>query len=122
MRLLPASLILFTAATASAQVASPSAAPIPVAPPAVAAPALAAPPPALAAPPPTASPLSAADAAALLQRLDDLEQQHRILARQIELANEHAAVKARESGSVAFGSRGFQLRSADGHSFLRLGG
>ena len=76
---------------------------------------------------PTASPatpsgLSAAETSALLQRVDDLEQQHRILARQIELASEQAAAKAKDAGSVSFGGRGFILRTADGKTQVALRG
>src|SRR4051794_27196279 len=63
---------------------------------------------------------SAPDVHTLEQRIDDLEQQHRILVRQLELADEKRVEKAKDTPVVTFGKDGFVFRTADGKSFLRL--
>ncbi|MDB4965800.1 MAG: oprP [Myxococcales bacterium] len=109
MRHFASALIVLVSAAAVAQEQTPAT----VAAPAVAPPVV---------PPPEAPALSAAEAGALLRRVDDLEQQHRILARQIERAAEQAAAKSRDAGSVSFGGKGFILRSADGKTQVALRG
>src|SRR6476659_995871 len=70
-----------------------------------------------AAPPPAAPP------AALQQRVDDLDQQVRILGRKQEIQAEDLAIKAKESPVLSsVGERGVSFRSADGRNEVRLRG
>src|SRR5947208_2767714 len=54
------------------------------------------------------------------QRLDELEQEIRILKRQKELDQEQADQKAKETPILTAGKEGFALKSADGNFQLRL--
>jgi phosphate-selective porin OprO and OprP len=59
---------------------------------------------------------------ALAARLEELETQIRVLARQIEIDKEQAAEKARTTPIVQAGRDGFSFRSTDGTFTLRLRG
>lgn len=72
---------------------------------------------------------NAAPAGTIDQRIDQLDQEIRILKRQRELDQEHAqqqaeevAQKAKQAPIVTAGSDGFALKSADGNSVLKLKG
>jgi len=54
------------------------------------------------------------------QRLDELEQEIRILKRQRQLEQEQAEQKAKEAPIVKAGADGFSLQSADGNFVLKL--
>lgn len=56
------------------------------------------------------------------QRLDELEQEIRILKRQKELDTEAAEAKVKETPRVTAGKEGFALKSADGNFALNLQG
>jgi phosphate-selective porin OprO/OprP len=80
-------------------------------------------------PPPAASPAPAASTpadapppASVDEQLAQLDQQIRILKRQIEIDKEAAAEKAKQTPAVVAGGDGFQLKSADGAFLLRLRG
>jgi phosphate-selective porin OprO/OprP len=61
--------------------------------------------------------------AALQQRIDDLDQQMRILGRKQEIQQEEQAAKAKETPVVSsVGERGVAFRSADGRNEVRLRG
>jgi phosphate-selective porin OprO/OprP len=70
----------------------------------------------------TARPPASEETALLRARLDALDAQMRILARQIEIDKEQAAERARQAPGPAAGRAGFALQSADGHFRLRLRG
>ncbi len=59
---------------------------------------------------------------ALEGRLDELDQQIRIVARQAEIDRETTAEKAKTTPVVGAGKEGFQLKSADGNFLLKLRG
>ena len=61
-------------------------------------------------------------AAALQQRLDQLDQQSRILARKFELYQDSVSNAAKGKPSVTAGTGGFQFKSADGNFVLKLRG
>jgi phosphate-selective porin OprO and OprP len=70
-----------------------------------------------------AAPAPAAPPAALQQRVEDLDQQVRILGRKQEIQAEEIATKAKESPVVSsVGERGVSFRSADGRNEVRLRG
>lgn len=56
------------------------------------------------------------------ERLDELEQQIRIVDRQAELEKEQAAEKAKTAATATAGKDGFSLKSADGSFQLKLRG
>ena len=58
----------------------------------------------------------------LEQRIEDLEQQHRILLRQLELEHEAAAEEAKKKISVSAGASGFVIRTANNAFALKLRG
>ncbi|HEY9421510.1 MAG TPA: porin [Thermoanaerobaculia bacterium] len=58
----------------------------------------------------------------LEQKVEELDQQLRVLTRQIELEKEAAAEKAKTAGQATAGRDGFSLRSADGNFQLRVRG
>ena len=68
------------------------------------------------------SPAPEVSARALEERLEHLETQIKILARQIELDKEQAAERAKTSPQPAAGPSGFSMQSADGQFRLRLRG
>src|ERR1043166_5678909 len=59
--------------------------------------------------------------AELLKRVQELEQQVKVLNRTQELNGENAAKKAKSSTSVAIGSSGLTIRSADTNFVARIG-
>jgi phosphate-selective porin OprO/OprP len=63
-----------------------------------------------------------ADGTNIEQRLDELEQEIRILRRQRELEREQAEQKVKEAPILKAGADGFSLQSADGNFVLRLQG
>ena len=63
-----------------------------------------------------------ADQTNIEQRLDELEQEIRILKRQRELEQESTAQKAKETPVIVAGKEGFALKSADGNFALRFKG
>lgn len=60
--------------------------------------------------------------AALLKRIEELEQQVKILSRKGEIAEESAAEKAQSTALVSAGANGFQIRSADTNFVLKIRG
>src|SRR4051794_22423774 len=56
------------------------------------------------------------------QRLEDLEQQHRILVRQLELEREKAVEEAKKLPIVSLGPAGFLVRTPNGAFALKLRG
>lgn len=73
----------------------------------------------------SALPVAAATAEETLsvdERWQALDQKIRILERKLELDQEQAAAKAKESVSVSAGEKGFIIKSANGDHQLRLGG
>jgi phosphate-selective porin OprO/OprP len=62
------------------------------------------------------------DVKALLQRVEELEQQVKIQNRKQELGDEAAAEKAKAAASVSIGAGGLQVRSADTNFVLKLRG
>jgi phosphate-selective porin OprO/OprP len=68
------------------------------------------------------SPAPAIELTALSQRLDELEQSHRILQRQLELEKEKSAEKAKDTPVVAFTPQGFVLKTPDGKTTLKIRG
>ncbi|HYE31122.1 MAG TPA: porin [Methylomirabilota bacterium] len=58
----------------------------------------------------------------LLKRVQELEQQVKVLSRKGEIAEESAAEKAKTAVSVSAGASGFQLRSADTNFVLKIRG
>jgi phosphate-selective porin OprO and OprP len=58
----------------------------------------------------------------LRKRVDDLEQQLRVLKRQLELDKEAAAEKAKTAPLISAGASGFAIQSADTNFVLRLRG
>lgn len=65
---------------------------------------------------------AAQEADPLAERVDDLEQQHRILARKLELDAEKAAEAAKTKVQVTAGEKGFSIKSADGAFAVRIRG
>jgi phosphate-selective porin OprO/OprP len=61
-------------------------------------------------------------AARLEERLDQVDQQARITARQFELYRDSVAAAAKTRASVSAGASGFSLRSADGNFQIRFRG
>src|SRR5688572_27913772 len=59
---------------------------------------------------------------ALLKRIEELEQQVKVLGRKDEIADEAAAEKAKTAVSVSAGAGGFQIRSADTNFVLKIRG
>ena len=59
---------------------------------------------------------------ALLKRIEELEQQVKILSRKGELGEEAAAEKAKTAVAVSAGANGFSIRSADTNFVLKLRG
>ena len=59
---------------------------------------------------------------ALLKRIEELEQQVKVLGRKDEIADEAAAEKAKTAVSVSAGASGFQIRSADTNFVLKIRG
>lgn len=59
---------------------------------------------------------------ALLKRIEELEQQVKILSRKDEIAEEAAVVKAKSAVTVSAGASGFQIRSADTNFVLKVRG
>src|SRR5687768_11539216 len=59
---------------------------------------------------------------ALLKRIEELEQQVKVLGRKGEIADETAAEKAKTAVSVSAGAGGFQIRSADTNFVLKIRG
>lgn len=72
-------------------------------------------------PAPAPAPPDAGDAE-LRRRVDELDQQVRIVSRQLELAQEESDKKAKEGVKTKAATDGFSLASADGSFSLRLGG
>src|SRR3954465_4422298 len=60
--------------------------------------------------------------AALLKRIEELEQQVKILSRKQEIDSEHAAEKAKTTPTVSIGSGGLTVRSADTNFTMRVHG
>jgi phosphate-selective porin OprO/OprP len=60
--------------------------------------------------------------AALLKRIEELEQQVKILSRKQEIDSEHAAEKAKTTPTVSIGSSGLTVRSADTNFTMRVHG
>ena len=60
--------------------------------------------------------------AALLKRIEELEQQIRVIDRKDEIADEAAVEKAKSAVSVSAGASGFQIRSADTNFVLKIRG
>lgn len=63
---------------------------------------------------------SASEEASLRERLDELDQQVRILNRKLELDREEASIRAKSTAGVTAGKDGFGFKSADGVFHLRL--
>jgi len=59
---------------------------------------------------------------ALLKRIEELEQQVKILSRKNELTDEAASEKAKSAPTVSLGASGLQFRSADSNFVMRIGG
>ncbi|HVK58323.1 MAG TPA: porin [Candidatus Kapabacteria bacterium] len=59
---------------------------------------------------------------ALLKRIEELEQQVKVLGRKDEIADEAAVEKAKTAVSVSAGASGFQIRSADTNFVLKIRG
>lgn len=59
---------------------------------------------------------------ALLQRIEELEQQVKVLSRKDEIQAEAAAEKAKTTALVTAGASGFQIRSADTNFVLKIRG
>ncbi|HTD85432.1 MAG TPA: porin, partial [Candidatus Binatia bacterium] len=58
----------------------------------------------------------------LKSKVQDLEQQLKILQRQVELQNEASAEKAKTTPVISAGASGFSFRSADSNFMLRVRG
>src|SRR5689334_11577616 len=58
----------------------------------------------------------------LLKRIEELEEQVKILSRKGELAEEAATEKAKATPTVSLGASGLQIRSADSNFVMRVGG
>ncbi len=58
----------------------------------------------------------------LLKRIDELEQQVKILSRNQELEHESASERAKSTPTVSLGAAGLQFRSADSNFVMRVGG
>ncbi len=58
---------------------------------------------------------------ALLKRIEELEQQVKILSRKGEISEETAAEKAKTAPTVSLGASGIQFRSADSNFVMRVG-
>src|ERR1051325_10482814 len=58
----------------------------------------------------------------LLQRIKELEQQVKVLSRNLELDHEAAAEKTKTPPTVSLGANGLQFRSADSNFVMRVGG
>src|SRR5436190_23203980 len=58
----------------------------------------------------------------LLKRIEELEQQVKILSRKGELAEEAGAEKARTTPTVTLGQSGLQIRSGDSNFVMHVGG
>lgn len=71
---------------------------------------------------PATSPAKSARTEDLTRRVDELDQQIRILGRRQELGEEASLAKAKEAATVTAGKDGFGLRSGDGQFRLRIGG
>lgn len=71
---------------------------------------------------PNGAPASDPSVRTLEERLEQLETQIKVLARQIELDKEQAAERARTTPQPAAGRSGFSVQSADGQFRLRLRG
>lgn len=71
---------------------------------------------------PPAAATAGTSAEDLVRRVDDLDQQIRILGRRQELGEEAASAKAKDAATVTAGKDGFGLRSGDGQFRLRIGG
>ena len=59
---------------------------------------------------------------ALLKRIEELEQQIRVIHRRDEISDEAATEKAKSAVSVSAGASGFQIRSADTNFVLKIRG
>jgi phosphate-selective porin OprO and OprP len=59
---------------------------------------------------------------ALLRRIEELEQQVKVLSRKGEIAEETATERAKTAVSVSAGASGFQIRSADTNFVLKIRG
>jgi len=59
---------------------------------------------------------------ALLKRVEELEQQIKVLGRKGEIADEASAERAKTAVSVSAGASGFQIRSADTNFVLKIRG
>src|SRR5688500_6696848 len=59
---------------------------------------------------------------ALLKRIEELEQQIKVVNRRDELSEEAATEKAKSAVSVSAGAGGFQIRSADTNFLLKIRG
>src|SRR5690606_21484957 len=59
---------------------------------------------------------------ALLRRIEELEQQVKVLGRKAEISEETEADKAKIAAPVSIGTSGFQIRSADTNSLLKIRG
>lgn len=74
--------------------------------------------------PPVTAPLQAQQISndVLLKRIEELEQQVKVLSRKEELSAESAAEKAKSAVVVSAGSSGFQIRSADTNFVMKIRG
>lgn len=71
---------------------------------------------------PAEAPLPADRERALQQRVDDLDQQVRVLGRKQELDQEEKAAEKKERATVTAGEKGLEVKSADGQNVFRLRG
>ncbi len=58
----------------------------------------------------------------LLKRIEELEQQIKVLGRKAEISEETAAEKAKSTPTISLGASGLQFRSADSNFVMRVGG